>query len=318
MAGLIIAGALSAAWCAIAIRLGHSLGILDRPDQLLKTHRRPVVPLGGVGIFIGVHLALVIVGEFDAGLAVASALLLVTGLSDDIFGLRPSVRLVAASVAGLVLVWWSELPVDGVVDALLVVTLVLMSVNAVNLLDGLDGLAGSTAIASALGIAGIATLRDLSVVLGLALVGGLIGFIVFNWHPARIFMGDNGAYVVGLLLAYGVLRVSPEMRADLLVGLLVFGVFLIDLVATVFRRRSLGRPLFKGDRSHLYDQLAERGWSVPAISGLSVVVQTALASLAVGLLLLELAWWSIIPLIAVATIVLIGLDRGGWLRPSLS
>lgn len=318
MVGLITAGVIAAVCCAVAIRLGHRLGILDRPDGVLKTHRREVVPLGGVGVFTGVHAALLITGGFDLGLFLASGVLLVAGLADDLIDVNPLVRLLVMTASALVLAAWSDLDVDRLGHVLVVLSAVVISVNAVNLLDGLDGLAGSSAVLSLVGIALLAMYRSVSPEFGLVAGGAVAGFVVFNWHPARIFLGDNGAYVTGVFLAYGVLVVSPAASSDVVVGAVMLGVFLVDLVATVVRRWSAGRPLFQGDRSHLYDQLRQRGWTVRAVCVAAITAQVGFIALALMLDVLDMGWWSIVPVLAVASVAFIGLDRGGLLRVELS
>ncbi len=153
MGGVALALLLSAFIGATMIRVGPALGFVDRPDGFLKSHEQPAVPLGGIGIFLAVHLGMALEGDFDPGLLAASALLLVLGLVDDRRPLSSVFRLVVEAGAGVVLAVAGDLPAaGGIVGAALVVLLVVVAVNSVNLLDGLDGLAGSSALVSAVGI----------------------------------------------------------------------------------------------------------------------------------------------------------------------
>lgn len=312
MVGLITAVVLSAIWCAIAIGLGPAVGFVDKPDSDLKVHRRPAVPLGGVGIFLAVHAALTVDDQLDPGLLAASGILLVTGLIDDRRGLSPWLRLVAAAGAGVVMMAWSAVGFGDDLPLLATgVLLVVVAVNAVNLFDGLDGLAGSAAAVSAVGLAVLAAMRGVPTLFGLVLVGALAGFLVFNWHPARVFLGDNGAYSAGLFLAYGVLDIS---RQDPIQGLVIpiatLGVFLVDLAVTILRRLRKGLPLFGGDRDHLYDRLHRQGWSVPAVVVAVVAVQAGFIALALMLEAAGMRWWSSAVTLAVAvTIVAMGSGR---------
>ncbi len=274
MAGLIIALVVSLAWAAASVWFGPRLGFVDVPDDpSLKAHVRPAVPLGGVGVFLGIHAGLAAEGVFDPGLAIATGGALLLGLVDDRIGLAPAARLLAETLVALALVaWW--IPQPGVVEWAVGVPLVVVAINAVNLFDGLDGLVGASGVVAGAGLAWLAVVLGADPNLGLVLTGALAGFLVLNWHPARVFLGDNGSYVVGVFLAAGILGVRDTGgEPGLVAGLLLLGVFGLDLVVTILRRRIHGRPLFAGDRSHLYDQLASRGWPVPWIALTAALVQ---------------------------------------------
>ncbi len=260
----------------VMIRLGPVLGFVDLPDGYLKSHRVPAVPLGGVALFLGVNVATAVNGTFDDALAVACALVLLAGLVDDRFGLSRVVRVVVEVTAGLVLTVSAHLPALPArwVGLLIMVVLVVVASNAVNLFDGLDGLAGSSALVAAVGIAALAAQRGLDQSFGLVVAAALAGFLVWNWHPARLFLGDNGAYVVAVMLAYGVVGASP--RGDvpaLFVATLLLGVFALDLVVTLVRRVRAGAPLFLGDRDHLYDRLHASGRSVQQVALVMAAVE---------------------------------------------
>ena len=293
---LVIAFALSLGWCAVSLTLGPRMGFVDQPDESeLKVHRRPAVPLGGVGIFLAVHVALLVADSFDAGLAVATGVLLLLGLADDRGGLPPLVRLAGEVVAAGSLIAFSDLEFAGAVDGGAALVLVVVTVNAVNLFDGLDGLAGSASLIAALGLAWLAYSRELDPVMALVTSAAVGGFLVLNRHPARVFLGDNGAYVTGGLLAYAALAGSPGgALSPLAVATLVLGVFLADLAVTIVRRSRAGRPLFVGDRSHVYDQLRDRGWPIGRVVAAAVVVQVvfALAALGVDRLDASIAPWA--------------------------
>lgn len=314
MVGLITAGALSAIWCVVAIRLGPAMGFVDVPNSDLKVHRRPAVPLGGVGVFVGVHTALTVDDRFDAGLLGASGILLVVGLVDDRRSISPWLRLVAAVGAGLALMTWSNVGSGGDIPLVAGVLLVVVSVNAVNLLDGLDGLAGSVGAVSAVGLATLATMRDVPPSFALILVGALVGFLFFNWRPARVFLGDNGAYVAGLFLSYGILQSAPpDSMSALVISISVLGVFLVDLMVTFVRRLRTGVALFGGDRDHLYDRLHRRGRSVPLVVVVAVIAQTGFVALALVLEAMELG--SVLSAVLLAgSLTLVAVGAGGLLQ----
>ena len=268
---LSVALVIAALWGVVAIRLGPALGWVDEPDDpALKAHSRPAVPLGGVGLFLAVHLALILTGRFDVYLLVASVLVVVIGLVDDRGGVPPLIRLGVEAVAGLAL-GYSAVG-DSWIRAGLIAVLVVVAVNSVNLLDGLDGLAGLSGGVAALGVAMLAMTRGSSSVFGLALAGAVAGFLVWNWHPARMFLGDNGAYVLAVFLVFGMVDASQGV-GDFVVAAALLGVFFFDMAATLLRRRLSHQPLFSRDRLHLYDRLIDRGVSIPDVALLAGGVQ---------------------------------------------
>lgn len=289
----------------VAAGVARRFGIVDRPGPL-KVQREPVPYLGGLAVFV----ALAIPVAFDhAALLLPLALLALIGLADDVGELSPRLRLVAEIGAGLVA--GGVAPVPGRFGVLVTAAFVVGLVNAVNLIDGLDGLAGGVAAASALGFAAVGGAEGR--VLSLALAGALLGFLWWNRPPARIYLGDAGAYVTGGSLALGA---AMALRAEhgaavwaavpLLVALPVF-----DTVVALVRRRRAGRPLFAGDRSHVYDQLVDRGQTRAQAVLECIALQAVLV--AVGVLVFHLAaGWAI----ALAAVVLVALallaTRGGF------
>jgi UDP-GlcNAc:undecaprenyl-phosphate GlcNAc-1-phosphate transferase len=258
----------------ICRRIAIRAGIVDQPGPL-KTHRRPVPYLGGVAVFLGL-----VVGPFEAGrvellLPYAGALAL--GLVDDALGLPARGRLGAEVVLGIL----AAAVVPGPWPARLATgVLVVVLLNAVNLLDGQDGLAAGAALVSA---AAFAILGGDAAPIGLALAGALAAFLVFNAPPARMYLGDSGAYLIGTVLAtLPVLTEHGTSDWSLWIGVpLVVGLPLADTAIAVVRRSRARQPLFAGDRSHVYDQLVDRGWRVETSTALCVVAQGVLAALGV-------------------------------------
>jgi len=315
--GVALALLVAAALGAAAIQLGPALGFVDRPDGYLKPHDMPAVPLGGVGIFLAVHLAMALEGAFDAGLLAATGILFVLGLIDDRRPLSSVFRLIIEALAGVVLALAANTPSvpDTPIGVLLVVVVVVVAVNAVNLMDGLDGLAGSSALVAAVGVSILAGSRGLPIEYGFMVAGALAGFLVWNWPKARLFLGDNGAYVVAGFLAYGFLQASPKAsELQILVASGLLGVFAVDLAVTLTRRRISGRPLFEGDRSHVYDQLRDRGMPVANVALTFAAAEAAIVALVV------VVDWLTPPILAVAILatavlgIVLGLGRAGFLQ----
>lgn len=272
--GVIVAAVVSFGLGGLAIVLGPRLGVVDLPDDDLKPHRGRPVPLGGAGLLVGGHVGLAVEGLFDVGLFAATVLVWVMGLIDDIRGLRPLTRLAGATAGGVLLVF----VVDGsrqLLESLAWIVVVVVLINAVNLLDGLDALVGSVAIVVLAGLGVFAYIQGMSDPWAMAvLAGALGGFLLWNLPPARLFLGDNGAYVVGVFLAWGAMRASPD-RTAALVAVALIGVPILDLGVTVVRRWITGRPLFSGDRDHSYDRLHQEGVSAGRVALVFVAFQVA-------------------------------------------
>ncbi len=263
--GLIVALALT----PLAMRVARSVGAVDLPGPL-KPQARPVAYLGGIAVFGAVAAG---VAPQRPALLLPLGLALVLGTVDDLRPLPARPRLAAEIGIGLLAAL--TVPGPGWVRLATALALVVL-LNAVNLLDGQDGLAAGFGVVAALGFA---LLGGDATPVGLALAGGLVGFLVFNRPPARIYLGDGGAYLLGSTLAvlpalteHGD-QVSVWFALPLLVGLPV-----LDTAVAVVRRRRAGQPLFVGDRSHVYDQLADRGAGIAGSTGICVGVQAVLTA----------------------------------------
>lgn len=286
-------------------RVAFRLGIVDRPGPL-KTHGAPVPYLGGVAVFLGL-----LVGPISAGrlvLIVPYGAALALGVLDDARDLAPRGRLGAelaiGALAGLVV------PGPGLVQVATGVLVVIL-LNAVNLLDGQDGLAAGACLVSAVAFA---ILGGDAVEIGLALAGALAAFLVFNAPPARMYLGDGGSYLVGTVLAtLPALTERGSTDWSVWIGVpLIVGLPLADTAIAILRRSFARKPLFLGDRSHVYDQLVDQGWRVETSTAVCVVLQGALATLGVLAAGAEVSWALAITGITVVAVVILA-ATGGFL-----
>jgi UDP-GlcNAc:undecaprenyl-phosphate/decaprenyl-phosphate GlcNAc-1-phosphate transferase len=294
----VVGFALASLLTPIAAWIGPVLGIVDRVDgDALKIHSRPVSVLGGVAVVAATFGSLALVeAPSPWWLLAAAGLCLGGGLVDDVRHLPPWARVLVQLVAAAMLVAGGLRlePLDAL-GAAGVIVLVLACVNAVNLVDGQDGLAGGLALLASLGLALLAATSGQSTAtgLGLAAGGSLGGFLLWNRPPARVFLGNGGAYAVGILLAVLATMVVSEygVRGMLAAGLCL-GVFAFELVFTTARRVLDRSPLAAGDRSHSYDVLARATgrtrstlifWAGGAtVAALSVVVSRVPIPVGVG------------------------------------
>lgn len=305
------AAALSAACCPVAGALARRLGLVDHPGPL-KPQAQAVPYLGGVAVFLGAA----VVPPVDRPRVLAPmGMALALGLTDDAMSLSPGLRLacevgIGAALAGVVPIRMAIVPGTVAVTGATVVL-----VNAVNLVDGLDGLAGGVVLASALGFVGVLDGADRSLAAGVA--AAVAGFLVFNRPPARIYLGDGGAYLLGTLLALLLASAwRPGLRWSASVGALPLVSYPVaEVVFAMVRRHRGRRPLFSGDRDHLYDRLAARwgsGTTALACAGLQG------ACTGVALLAVRLRPKGAALVVAALAVTLLGAaGAGGFLAPRL-
>lgn len=295
----------------LVARLATRLGVVDQPGGR-RVHDRATPRLGGVAVALGLLVGAVAYGVLfglDALLAILTRdqllafllpclLVFLVGLVDDIRGLSPTSRLAVEAVAATFLVQAGYVidnvanpfgdPIDLGLFAMPLTVMWLVGVtNAYNLIDGLDGLLGSVSFAALVGIAAVAFLgeRSASGILAAALAGSVLGFLVWNWHPARIFMGDSGSLLIGFAIAALSIKVARNKigagTLALHVPLLLCGLPIAETLLTLARRHISGRPYFSGDRSHIHHVLLNKGLAVPTVVRALALISALLATVAV-------------------------------------
>jgi len=293
-AAAVIAFGVASALTAAFRRAAFAWGFLDRPNE--RSSHEGIVPRGG-----GAALVLAVV----SGLAVASgtwqwgpgvvavlaglALMSGVGLWDDRWGLSPWSRLLFQVIAAAAVVWAAgglesaplPPPLDvplGLGPALAVFWIVTV-INFYNFLDGIDGLAGVQGLITGAGLA-LAGWDPFSAACGAAVAGACGGFLLHNWAPARIFMGDVGSGALGFLLASAPLLAPGARSRSVLFMAVSLWLFLADATWTLARRVARGERWHQAHREHLYQRLVAQGWSharVTTLIGLGSLVLTLLA-----------------------------------------
>ncbi|MGH2653259.1 MAG: glycosyltransferase family 4 protein [Actinomycetota bacterium] len=306
----VIALAMGLALTPLARWAGVALGIVDRPaGDELKIHAEPISLLGGVATVTSAMAAQLLVrGGLPWPVVAAVVMTLAVGLLDDRLQLPALLRVALIGGAGVILMA-GNVGIDGVAVGIGVVLLVLACANAVNIIDGQDGLAGGVAAIAGLGVAAVLALHGdgEGASLGLALAGGLAAFLVWNRPPARIFLGDGGAYAVGTLLA---VLAARAVEADGLRGLLAagaaLGILAFEVAFSVGRRLTSGANLAGGDRLHSYDLVAARWgrtastvtfWALGAVCAAGAILVSFLpvvaGALVLGIGVVLAAWWGV-------------------------
>jgi len=314
LVGLAVTYLLTPVVRGMAIRFG----VVDLPDAR-RPHKRPTARGGGLAVVLGVHAACLVAvlfpwpkvaGALDFGwwekFALASLVLVVVGVIDDIRGMKPWIKL-GGQIAAALLMWFSgtrfgqllghDLPAP--VDCALVVIWLVAIINAFNLIDGLDGLASGLAIISAVGLSGILLMQQVpgEVLLLLGFIGACLGFLRYNFHPASIFLGDTGSMFIGFTL--GVVSLQTFNKNTFLISLtipiMVLGVPIYDALLAIWRRTvrswmndgktpGVKHGIMQPDVEHLHHRLSKAGLSTQRVATSLYVLNGGLVS--VGLLIM--------------------------------
>lgn len=281
----------SLAFTPLVLRFALRLGMVEEPDQEgRKVHVRAVPRLGGIAIVAAFATPIFaiyllesdvwrqfsaeprqLIGILGGGLVIAGL-----GLYDDLRGASAKIKL-AVQLGTALALYWIGFRIDAVdlpflppielgwFGLLLTVGWIVGITNAVNLIDGLDGLAAGLAL---LGLAPVVIkgilLGNIELgLIGCCLVGSLLGFMVYNFHPAKIFMGDTGSMFLGFMLSVVTVQSAQKGPAavSMLVPILALGLPIMDTLLAIARRAWLGNPIFGADRGHIHHRLLDAGLS---------------------------------------------------------
>lgn len=297
----------------VAIRLAPKIGAVDIPKDNRRMHTKPMPRFGGLAIFIGTIASLLLLnfalmGKVEVmgevlktdtrlmGVIVGGVLIYVVGIVDDLRGMSAKVKFFCQVLCAVVVFQFgvriefftnhfgpghSYLPY--IISLVVTIIWIVGITNTVNLIDGLDGLAAGVACIACFSICYTAYIHGMYLVaLAMLAVGGAaLGFLPFNFHPAKIFMGDGGSLFLGFMLA-SVSIVGPVKGATILatvVPVLVLGVPIFDTAFAILRRLINKRPIMEADKGHLHHRLMAAGLgqrrSVLTLYGISGVMGVA-------------------------------------------
>jgi len=262
----------------IAMAVARRAGVVDRPGPL-KPQSAPVPYLGGVAVFLGA-VAGAVLGHPTVIAPLGGAVAL--GVVDDRFELPAPLRLVGQAAIGIGVALVVPTKVGGVGGGVLVAATSVLLMNGVNFLDGLDALASGVVAVAGVGFALILVHdgKDLAA----ALAAALAGFLLYNRPPARVYLGDAGAYLLGagsaILLAWAW---APGTRTPVsLAGLVIVAIPVAEVVFAVVRRLRARQSVTSGDRRHPYDLVVEHGWRRGTAALSYIGCEVVLAGAAVG------------------------------------
>ncbi len=314
-------------------KFAFKIGAVDVPKDNRRMHKKPTARLGGLAIFFGFIISVLLFADVDKelwGLAIGCSIIVILGIFDDIYALSAKFKLVFQIIAALCPVlagiridfirvpsFMVEYGYIGLGWFAIPVTLIwiLAITNATNLLDGLDGLACGVSSISALTLLCIAIIVGESEVAFItsALAGACFGFLPYNFNPAKLFMGDTGSMFLGFVL--GAASVQGLFKGYAVISLaapiLVLGLPIFDTTSAVLRRLKNHQPIMSPDRGHLHHKLIDAGFSqkraVTTIYALCLILcVAAVALIATG----AVSLW-------VLALVLLGFVLFLWLTPRI-
>jgi UDP-GlcNAc:undecaprenyl-phosphate GlcNAc-1-phosphate transferase len=287
---------------SLAMRLARQFRFLDWPDKQRKLHGRATPLLGGLAVCSGLLLGvaechLLGIGwladggrttQFTSALLLSTAALCAIGLVDDKWGMRARNKFLLQIVAIAPFAWYCNMlsnvsvfgwQIDaGGLGVPLTLFWLVACTNFVNLIDGLDGLAGSVSLVVALTVAGLSFLNQQAGIpqLAIILAGVLIGFLIHNAPPARIFLGDSGSLPLGFLVGALAIEASAKKAAGLTLAVpfVLLSIPMFDTAMAILRRKLNGQGIGDGDRAHIHHCLRDRGLTprqtLLAIAGMSL------------------------------------------------
>jgi UDP-GlcNAc:undecaprenyl-phosphate/decaprenyl-phosphate GlcNAc-1-phosphate transferase len=289
------------------IRVADEKGLFDVPDSR-KLHTKAIASLGGVGIFIGFFLSLLLFiptqqnPEFQFLMA-AALLTFFLGIKDDILVLSASKKFIGQVAAAAIVIHLGNIRIDsmhgfmGIYDLPEIISYmvsymtIIVIVNAFNLIDGVDGLAGSLGILTTAVFGTYFFMAGLPAyaMLAFSLTGAISAFLVFNYHPAKIFMGDSGSLLLGLMNAILVIKFitiadssagSFPLTSSVAIGFSILMIPLLDTLRVFSIRIAKGRSPFSPDRNHIHHLLLDRGLNHSQVTHVCLVMNICFIALA--------------------------------------
>ena len=269
---------ISLAIIPLMVRVAPRLGMMDEPDPR-KVHEPPTPRVGGWGIIIGALLPVLLIAPLDGliqSYIFGSIVLLIFGALDDHNEMGHYTKFIGQIIAVVPVVFYADLYVSHI--PLLSIELpafigkpftaiaLIGMINAINHSDGLDGLAGGESLASLAAIALLAYLAgdgNLAITITFGAIGGILGFLRYNTHPAMVFMGDGGSQFLGFTLGFLTVLLTQIIDTELspAIALLLLGVPIIDIITVLWKRVSGGNNPFLATKNHIHHRLLDRGFA---------------------------------------------------------
>lgn len=297
----------------ILIKISLKINATDKPNHR-KVHTNPIPTLGGLAIFVSFMIGLFILqpaSPYHLSIICGAILIIGLGVIDDLYNLSAKVKFIVQIVAALLVVFWGGLQVEfinlpfggqvefGFLSSMITILWIVGVTNAMNLIDGLDGLAAGVSSIALLTIAGMAIIKGDVYVTTLALVlfFSTVGFLPFNFFPAKIFMGDTGALFLGYMISVlALLGFKNVTIISFIIPIFILAVPISDTLIAMVRRYINKQPMSSPDSSHLHHRLIQLGLTHKQ-SVLFIYILSGMFSIAAFLFSMTTVWGSIFILV---------------------
>ena len=324
---ILLACATSAIVAPLMIKFAFKVGAVDVPKDERKIHSKPMPRIGGLSFIFGFFVAIIfslLTVEFDTsvnlfGFFVGAGIVAAVGFLDDIYHIKPWQKLLGQVIAAILVIvsglriCYINIPffstIYGLNDALSVIITffwIIGVTNALNLIDGLDGLATGVSAIATLALTIVFMLNgsgELPIIITAALLGGLLGFLPYNFNPAKTFMGDTGSNFLGFTLAtvsmIGMAKTYTVMA--IIIPVVILGLPIFDTLFAIIRRITHHKSIMEADRGHVHHRLIDAGLSQKQAVLVLYGVTALLGILAV--IILESNVWKVIVLMAILAIL---------------
>lgn len=294
----------------LLIKFAEKRNLYDEPDSDRKSHTTRTPTLGGIAIFAGVIFSISFWTNFIGFSEIQYIITAITiisfvGIIDDVIGMSPFKKLMGQLFAAFVIVVWGDIRINSlfgifgvgelpyIISILFTIFTLIVIINSFNLIDGINGLSGSIGVVSSFVFGVWFYLYDENsqfAIIAFALFGALVGFLRYNYTPAKIFMGDTGSLLLGLLLGVFAIKFIginitytgqfSAQPATPIVAISIIIIPLFDLLRSFSVRLIHGRSPFKPDRNHMHHMLVDLGLSHEFSTGVLILYNIAIISIA--------------------------------------
>lgn len=251
------------------------IGAVDKPSKR-KIHKKAMPRLGGLAIYFGFLLGCILFCPLYIemiAILIGSFIIIITGIVDDITSIKPRVKLLAQIIAALIIVFYGNIVLDKIVlpfnisfhfsylGYFLTVIYIIFVINSINLIDGLDGLAAGVSSIFFLTLSIIAGVKfgadsNFVLILSLIMLGSTLGFLIHNFHPAKIFMGDTGSLFLGFIIAViSLLGFKSTIFLSIIVPIVILAIPILDTICAFLRRVLSKKSFSTPDKEHIHHQL---------------------------------------------------------------
>lgn len=259
--------------------ISYHVGALDYPNER-KVHKKPMPVMGGLMIYLGFLFGYMLFAPQSTqmlAILIASFIVVITGILDVIKPLRAREKLVGQVVAALIIVFYGKILLNdisffgyyfdfGWLAYPITIVFIVAVMNCINLIDGLDGLADGISMIFFITIGVLAfimhNLGSLEITIAFIMIGACLGFLIFNFNPAKIFMGEIGSMFLGFMIAVVcLLGFKAVTLTSLVVPMLILAIPILDTLFAILRRIIHHKPIYEADKQHLHHQLLNKKFS---------------------------------------------------------